>query len=250
MEEYADRSYQVYALIDPRDELVHYVGISTNVKARLRYYLGGGYANIQQKHWFLELIQNNLSPILRMLETIEASGNSYNIACEREYYWIEELFHLGNPLLNNVGIKRVYYPSPIKNETSKSDIRRKSVKAQTKPSVPSEHGPKRRGRPVTSYPTKRVKSNDEKLSQQHIPHVLPDSLTTSSPIMSQSQDEPMLTVKQVARRMNVDEATVRRWIQAGRLRAVNIGHLRAEYRIRPSDLNDFISNGETDRTDN
>ncbi len=44
--------------------------------------------------------------------------------------------------------------------------------------------------------------------------------------MSQSQDEPMLTVKQVARRMNVDEATVRRWIQAGRLRAVNIGHLR------------------------
>lgn len=68
--------------------------------------------------------------------------------------------------------------------------------------------------------------------------------------MSQSQDEPMLTVKQVARRINVDEATVRRWIQAGTLRAVNVGgRLRPEYRIRPSDLDDFISNRETDKPD-
>ena len=65
--------------------------------------------------------------------------------------------------------------------------------------------------------------------------------------MSQSQDEPMLTVKQVARRMNVDEATVRRWIQAGDLRAVNIGRLRPEYRIRPSDLDEFIRNRQTDK---
>lgn len=65
--------------------------------------------------------------------------------------------------------------------------------------------------------------------------------------MSQSQEEPMLNVKQVARRMNVDEATVRRWIQAGILRAINIGRLRPEYRIRPSDLDDFISKRETDR---
>ncbi len=65
--------------------------------------------------------------------------------------------------------------------------------------------------------------------------------------MSQSQDEPMLTVKQVARRMSVDEATVRRWIQAGTLRAVNLGRIRPEYRIRPSDLDDFIQHRETDR---
>ncbi len=57
----------------------------------------------------------------------------------------------------------------------------------------------------------------------------------------------MLNVKQVARRMSVDEATVRRWIQAGALRAINIGRLRPEYRIRPSDLDDFISKRETDR---
>jgi excisionase family DNA binding protein len=65
--------------------------------------------------------------------------------------------------------------------------------------------------------------------------------------MSRQQDEPMLTVKQVAQHMNVDEATVRRWIQAGDLRAVNIGRVRPEYRIRPSDLDDYISKRETDR---
>ncbi len=62
-----------------------------------------------------------------------------------------------------------------------------------------------------------------------------------------AQDEQMFTIKQVARRMNVDEKTVRRWIQRGALRAINIGGLRPEYRIRPSDLEDFIENRETDR---
>src|SRR5690242_7918868 len=50
-------------------------------------------------------------------------------------------------------------------------------------------------------------------------------------LMSQSQ-EKMLTVKQVADRMSVDERTVRGWIQKGELKAVNIGgRLRREYRI-------------------
>jgi len=65
--------------------------------------------------------------------------------------------------------------------------------------------------------------------------------------MSEPQDEQMLTVRQVAKRMNVDEATVRRWIQAGDLRAVNIGRVRPEYRIRPADLDDYLHNRETDR---
>jgi excisionase family DNA binding protein len=66
--------------------------------------------------------------------------------------------------------------------------------------------------------------------------------------MSQSQ-EKMLTVKQVAGRMNVDEKTVRNWIQRGELRAINIGRIRPEYRIRPDDLDDFIRSRQTDRQD-
>ncbi len=67
--------------------------------------------------------------------------------------------------------------------------------------------------------------------------------------MSQSQ-EPMLTVRQVADRMNVDEKTVRKWIQTGLLRALNIGRIRPEYRIRPSDFDEFMQNIQTDKPDN
>jgi excisionase family DNA binding protein len=60
--------------------------------------------------------------------------------------------------------------------------------------------------------------------------------------------EKLLTVKQVADIMSVDEKTIRNWIQRGDLRAVNIGRLRPEYRIRPADLDEFISRRQTDRS--
>lgn len=61
--------------------------------------------------------------------------------------------------------------------------------------------------------------------------------------------EKLLTVKQVADIMSVDEKTIRNWIQRGDLRAVNIGRLRPEYRIRPTDLDEFISRRQTGRSD-
>ncbi len=64
--------------------------------------------------------------------------------------------------------------------------------------------------------------------------------------MTQSQ-EKLLTVKQVADIMSVDEKTVRNWIQRGDLRAVNIGRLRPEYRIRPADLDEYMANRQTDK---
>jgi excisionase family DNA binding protein len=67
--------------------------------------------------------------------------------------------------------------------------------------------------------------------------------------MSQSQEQ-MLTVKQVADRMNVDEKTVRKWIQSGQLRALNIGRIRPEYRIRPSDFDEFMQDIQTDKPNN
>ena len=42
-----------------------------------------------------------------------------------------------------------------------------------------------------------------------------------------SQDaEKMLTVKEVADQLRVDEKTVRRWIQKGELIALNVGGIR------------------------
>ena len=74
--------------------------------------------------------------------------------------------------------------------------------------------------------------------------------TLGERIMPESQDEQMLTVKQVAERLNVDEKTVRRWIQRGDLVALNIGRLRPEYRVSRVNLNDFMQSRQTDRQDN
>lgn len=53
-----------------------------------------------------------------------------------------------------------------------------------------------------------------------------------------TQGEEMLTIKQVARELEVDEKTVRRWIKSGQL---NAGlDIVGRYRISRSDLNAFI----------
>ncbi len=57
-----------------------------------------------------------------------------------------------------------------------------------------------------------------------------------------SDDEKLLTVAQVAERLQVNAETVRVWIRKGELDAVDIGN---EYRISPEDLRDFIQRRKT-----
>ena len=53
-------------------------------------------------------------------------------------------------------------------------------------------------------------------------------------------DRPMLTVAEVAARLKVPVAAVRRWLREGRLRGVMLGGTKLGYRISPSDLEEFI----------
>jgi excisionase family DNA binding protein len=57
-----------------------------------------------------------------------------------------------------------------------------------------------------------------------------------------SQDEALLTVGEVARRLRVDTTTVRRWISTGTLDAVVLPHRgkRQAYRIRQGTLNELL----------
>lgn len=59
-----------------------------------------------------------------------------------------------------------------------------------------------------------------------------------------SNDGRLLTVAQVADRMQVHPETVRGWIRAGELVAIDIGN---EYRISPEDFNDFLQRRKTKR---
>ena len=53
--------------------------------------------------------------------------------------------------------------------------------------------------------------------------------------------QPLLTVGQIADTTGFDEKSVRRWIKAGRLKAIRLGR---EFRIRPEDFLQFLEENE------
>ncbi len=93
---------QIYALVDPRDGAVRYVGVSKKVQARLAQHL----SEIQnsKRAWLSELKASGLSPEIKILETVEIEGDIDSSSLEREQYWINTLLQLGAPLTNISGI--------------------------------------------------------------------------------------------------------------------------------------------------
>jgi excisionase family DNA binding protein len=62
--------------------------------------------------------------------------------------------------------------------------------------------------------------------------------------MVEDSQEELLTVREVARRLRVDDTTVRRWIKSGALEAITLPHRgkRQAYRIKKSTLDVLLSN--------
>lgn len=54
--------------------------------------------------------------------------------------------------------------------------------------------------------------------------------------------EELLTVREVARRLRVDDTTVRRWIKSGALEAITLPHRgrRQAYRVKKSTLDKLL----------
>jgi excisionase family DNA binding protein len=61
--------------------------------------------------------------------------------------------------------------------------------------------------------------------------------------MVEDQKEELLTVREVAKRLRVDDTTVRRWIKSGALEAITLPHRgkRQAYRIKQSTLEALLS---------
>ncbi|HET9999967.1 MAG TPA: helix-turn-helix domain-containing protein [Ktedonobacteraceae bacterium] len=57
-----------------------------------------------------------------------------------------------------------------------------------------------------------------------------------------AEKEELLTVQEVAERLRVNEATVRRWIKVGAMEAIKLPHRGAReiYRVRRSTLNALL----------
>lgn len=210
-----NRSYQIYALIDPRDNLVRYVGLSISADVRFIGHLKGNSGNEQEKRWILELQLEGLTPMLQILETIEAGSNAYAIACEEELYWIREMARLGYPLFNLSGLSRTYVPATIR-------------------------------KPRALETRKIILDNEGALEIES--SLVVDIVDVPSPDseFAMSQDEEMLTTDEVAKQLRVNVKTVRNWIATGELIAVDIGN---EYRISRTNLNRFIEKRQTDKRD-
>ena len=60
--------------------------------------------------------------------------------------------------------------------------------------------------------------------------------------MTEEKTEELLTVREVARRLRVDDTTVRRWIKNGVLSAITLPHVskRQIYRIKKSTLDGVL----------
>ncbi len=58
------------------------------------------------------------------------------------------------------------------------------------------------------------------------------------------ESEKLFTVREVARRLRVDDTTVRRWIKSGALEAITLPHRgrRQAYRIKQSTLDKLMQN--------
>ena len=60
--------------------------------------------------------------------------------------------------------------------------------------------------------------------------------------MAEEKHDELLTVREVARRLRVDDTTVRRWIKSGSLEAITLPHKakRQAYRVKQSTLNNLL----------
>lgn len=89
------RTWIIYALIDPRDGNVRYIGLTEYPDARLKQHIQGD-GNIPKRKWVSELNRLGLSPIMRTIETV----HSLTEAFEREGYWIRYSANRGASLVN------------------------------------------------------------------------------------------------------------------------------------------------------
>lgn len=107
-----NQQYQIYALVDPRDNVARYIGISKDAMARYRQHLTAPCSR-KTSRWIKDLGELGLHPIVQLLETIRRQADMSSemfklVVYEREAYWIDMYVRAGMPLLNTLGITRKY----------------------------------------------------------------------------------------------------------------------------------------------
>jgi len=88
---------KIYKLCDPRDaaQLPKYIGItSKTLKKRFTEHLNSYFLSVKKTHkvnWINKLLKEGITPIIIEIE----STDSWELACQREIYWIKYYRELG-----------------------------------------------------------------------------------------------------------------------------------------------------------
>jgi len=91
----SDSTVYIYALIDPRDERVRYVGQTVNPARRFRSHLADKSVSTPKRDWLDELLLLGLMPIMEVVEECQKGTVD-----EKEVYWIAYYRNLNTDLLN------------------------------------------------------------------------------------------------------------------------------------------------------
>lgn len=92
--------YTVYTLIDPRDYLTRYVGITADTEARFQQHMECRGKNIRKDTWILGLRDIEAKPIMREMETVMG----FEQARSREDYWIKHYLDAGIELYQAITV--------------------------------------------------------------------------------------------------------------------------------------------------
>jgi predicted GIY-YIG superfamily endonuclease len=88
--------YVVYALIDPRDNSVRYVGITDDVYRRFQEHIQCAGNNFTKNAWIMDLRSANKMVFMETLEEFESRSE----ALKGEQYWISHFERMEEPLMN------------------------------------------------------------------------------------------------------------------------------------------------------
>jgi len=88
--------YVIYALLDPSDEKVYYVGQTRNPQRRLGQHLGARHHKGRKGEWLRRLEQKGQQPRLHILEMVTGE----RAALEKEQTWIRHFLEQQMPLCN------------------------------------------------------------------------------------------------------------------------------------------------------
>jgi len=76
--------YAIYALTDPRDAFIRYIGISNNAYRRFREHVQHPISPSHKEEWIRELLEQGMLPGLVILEIVDGEA----LAREREEWWV------------------------------------------------------------------------------------------------------------------------------------------------------------------